>query len=94
MSYWDNKTKVVVQNDEGNTTACKNRFPPSDTGASQTIAAILERLRSGVIEYDSLVITVRGVRRDDVPVLMFGTRDGWASESAAVEPTDTTTTPP
>ncbi|TKY87070.1 hypothetical protein EX895_003747 [Sporisorium graminicola] len=80
MSYWDNKSKIVVQNDEGRNTAVKNRFPHSSSGASQTLPAILARLSTGEIEYDSLVITVRGVQREDVPLLMFGTRQGSISE--------------
>ncbi|CDR99583.1 hypothetical protein [Sporisorium scitamineum] len=75
MSYWDNKSRVIIQDDQGNIIAGKNRFPPSNWNASQTLPSILARLRTGEIEYDSLVITVRGVPREDVPLVMTGSRE-------------------
>jgi hypothetical protein len=80
MPNWDKRSKIIVQNDEGNTIAVKNRFPPSDSGATQTLSAILTRLQSGIVEFDSIVITVHGVQRDDVALLMTGSRRGVVGE--------------
>ena len=80
MSNWDKESKLIVQNDEGNNIAVKNRFPPSSSGASQTLSAILTRLQSGLVRFESIAITVRGVQRDDVPLLMTGNRHGVVGE--------------
>ncbi len=75
MTYWNNKVKIVVlDNEPGNHTAVKNRFPPS-SDETQSLTTILERLRTGRVEYESIVITVNGVRREDVPILFTGGSD-------------------
>ncbi|SPO31365.1 uncharacterized protein UTRI_06495 [Ustilago trichophora] len=74
MSFWDKRAKLIIQDNEGNNIAIKNRFP-SESEANQSLSTILERLRSGEIRYDSLHITVRGVQRERVPLLVAGTHD-------------------
>lgn len=72
MAYWDQKVKIILQDSEGNDRAAKNRFPPSEPATAQSLPAILARLQSGQIQFDSLAITVRGVQRDDAAVLFSG----------------------
>ena len=78
MSYWDRKAKLIIQDGDGIDIAVKNRFPPLES-ESQSLTTILERIRLGEIQYDSLVITVRGARRPDVPILIAGT-DNFVGE--------------
>lgn len=75
MSYWDPKTKIIVQNSQGDNLAVKNRFAPSDSNELVSLPSILARLQSGEIEYDSLVITVRGVQRESIAPLLLGVRE-------------------
>lgn len=75
MSYWDVKTKIVVQNGQGDNLAVKNRFASSASNEVVSLPSILARLQSGEIEYDSLVIPVRGVQRESIAPLLLGVRE-------------------
>lgn len=71
MSYWDQKARLTVQDSQGSTIAVKNRFPRTQH-ETQSLATILERVRTGEVRYDSLEVIIRGVDRSDVPMLITG----------------------